>query len=103
MSHFKCLSSLSSIDDPLIYRSMHSFMAFCIYEHMQYADDDPDLNFTLATDEDVGYLQSLTDPEEWSLIETHCCNTTTRVYRIIYTDNVMFVPGHFSCHISVLP
>jgi hypothetical protein len=32
MTHFKSLSSLSSIDDPLIYRSMHAFMAFCIYE-----------------------------------------------------------------------
>ena len=102
MIHFKCLTDLSSIDDPLTFRSMHSFMAFCIYEHRQYADDDPELNFALADDEDIGYLSSLTDPEEWSLIETHCCNTTTRLYPIIYTDQVLFVPDHLSQHISFL-
>ena len=41
MTHFKDLPSLSTIDDPLIYRSMHAFMAFCIYEYKEYADDDP--------------------------------------------------------------
>jgi hypothetical protein len=81
---------------------MHSFMAFCIYEHMQYADDDPDLDFVLATDEDVGYLKSLSDPEEWTLIETHCCSEVTRRYRIIYTDHVLFVPGNLSQNISFL-
>jgi hypothetical protein len=108
MTHYKCLPSLSSIDDPLIYRTMHSFMAFCIFEHMQYADDDPDfedliLDFALADGEDVGFLESLSDPEEWSLIETHCCNVITRLYRIIYTDQVLFVPEHLSRHISFLP
>jgi len=102
MTHFKDLPSLSTIDAPLIYRSMHSFMAFCIYEHMQYADDDPDLLFILTTDEDVGYLSSLSEPEEWSRIETHCCNEVTRIYRIIYTDQVLFVPESLACHISFL-
>ena len=102
MTHFKCLSSLSSIDDPLTYRSMHAFMAFCIYEYREYADVDPDLDFVLADDEDVGQLASLDEPEEWSLIETHCCSTTTRLYRIIYIDHVLFVPEALSCHISFL-
>ena len=57
---------------------------------------------TPADDEDVGQLEALSEPEEWSLIETHCCNETTRLYRIIYTDQVLFVPEHLSCHISFL-
>ncbi|MDT8420396.1 MAG: hypothetical protein RQ754_08195 [Desulfuromonadales bacterium] len=38
MTHFKGLSSLSTIADPFIFRSMHAFMAFCIYEYREYAD-----------------------------------------------------------------
>jgi len=50
----------------------------------------------------MNHFKCLTDPEEWSLIETHCCNETTRLYRIIYTGQVLFVPEHLSQHISIL-
>ena len=48
MTHYKDLSSLSTIDDPFTFRSMHAFMDFCIYEYREYADDDPDLDFKPA-------------------------------------------------------
>ena len=55
------LEQLTS-EDPDLWQELYGYMQVCLYE-----DDEVDLQFHIATQDDLPYIQSLGTPEETAL------------------------------------
>lgn len=96
MRHFSNLEDLQSLnDDPDLQREMYGFMSFCLAELLEYTDEEDlvghDLNFQLATHDDLEEIRQLGVPEETAIIDLHCDGKSRRIRRLIFVSTVVFV------------
>ncbi|MBD1401891.1 hypothetical protein [Pelovirga terrestris] len=71
------LLDLSS-EDPVLWREIYGYMQVCLYE-----DDEADLRFRVATQEELPEIQALGTPEETATITITCQDQTRIIQRII--------------------
>lgn len=62
---YHCVNDLLDLseEDPVLWREMYGYMQVCLYE-----DDEVDLRFLMATEEDLPAIQALGTPEETGIL-----------------------------------
>lgn len=63
-------------------------MSFCLWE-----DEGADMRFRIAAEENIDYLVSLTDPEEWARVEIHSFGETRVIYRVVFVNADLIAAG----------
>ncbi len=103
MIHIRNLSDCHLLThDPELQREVTSYLLYCRYE---VQDDDPDLSFTVLSEEDLsvltGMLNDLGTPEETVQISIKADGHIITMYRIIYPTEVLFIPAEISDKFSL--
>lgn len=75
-----------ALDDPFLWREIYGYMQVCLYE-----DDEADLQFLIATEEDLPEIQALGVPEETATITLQYDDQSRTIKRIIFVSEVIFL------------
>ena len=88
MRHFHQYADLEPLitTQPDLWRELYGYMAVCLYE-----DDEADLQFLVATEEDIPTIQALGTPEETATIIIRSQDQSRTIHRIIYVTEVIFL------------
>ncbi|MBD1401324.1 hypothetical protein [Pelovirga terrestris] len=84
MREYHCINDLLDLssEDPVLWREIYGYMQVCLYE-----DEEADLLFRVATEDDLPEIQALGTPEETATIILQ--NRT--IQRIIFVTEVIFL------------
>ncbi len=101
MIHIPNLDSTDVLaSDPELWREVHGYLSVCVAEFLEYADAEElaehDFNFQVLSEKDRPFLESLTTPEEFVRIDIYARGESRCLYRIVYTTEVLFIPGELA-------
>ena len=88
MQEYHCVNDLLDLseEDPVLWRELYGYMQVCLYE-----DDEADLQFHVATKEDLPEIQALGVPEETATITLQYDDQSRTIQRIIFVSEVIFL------------
>ena len=104
MIHIHNLSDTAIlIHDPELQRAITSYLLYCKYELLEYADEEDidDFNFIVLSEEYLPMLTNLGSPEETVQISIQADGHIATIYRISYPTTGIFIPAEISDQISL--
>ena len=94
MIHINRMADLDAIrDDPDLWRECYGFLSICIFEILEYADEedlaDHNFNMFILSDQEKGYIMDLGEPEVTAVTRIECCGEIRTFCRLVYPTEIV--------------